>query len=107
MKSESNILAEIRLALSPRARLFRQQVGRFWTEDHRPVYVGMKGTPDLIGYTIVDGRGIYTAIEVKSEIGRVRPEQKMFIDAVIKNGGLAGVARSVEDALIICGLDKK
>ena len=40
----------------------------------------------------------FIAIEVKSSTGRVRPEQARFLAAVKALGGLAGVARSVEDA---------
>ncbi|MGQ7425262.1 VRR-NUC domain-containing protein, partial [Streptococcus suis] len=35
--------------------------------------------------------------------GRVRPEQEKFIDRMQKFGALAGVARSVEDAMDIVG----
>ena len=41
---------------------------------------------------------VFTSIEVKSPTGRVRPEQQQWIDAVQAAGGIAGVARSVEDA---------
>lgn len=45
---------------------------------------------------------VYTACEVKHGADRIRPDQQAFIDAVIKNGGRAGIARTSEDALIIC-----
>lgn len=38
---------------------------------------------------------------MKNEKGRVRPEQKKFIDVVKKRGAKAGVARSLEEALEI------
>jgi hypothetical protein len=41
---------------------------------------------------------IFTAFEVKSAKGRVRPEQQAFIDNVKAAGGIAGVVRSVEEA---------
>ena len=41
------------------------------------------------------------AIEVKAERGRVTPEQQRFIDVVREAGGVAGVARSVDDARAI------
>ena len=46
-----------------------------------------------------DGQVFY--IEVKSETGRVRPDQIYFLETMRKNGALAGVARSVEDAMKI------
>lgn len=51
-------------------------------------------TPEMVGQTIA----VFTAIEVKTESGRVKPDQKHFIEFVQKNGGLSGVARSAEDA---------
>jgi dihydroxyacid dehydratase/phosphogluconate dehydratase len=41
---------------------------------------------------------VFTSIEVKSPTGRVRPEQKTWMDAVQAAGGVAGIARSVKDA---------
>jgi hypothetical protein len=35
---------------------------------------------------------------VKTATGRLRPEQRQWLDAVQSAGGIAGVARSVEDA---------
>jgi hypothetical protein len=55
-----------------------------------------KGGSDIIGIA-PDGR--FLAVEVKTTTGRIRPEQQLFIDAVIAAGGVAGVARSVEEAL--------
>ena len=40
-------------------------------------------------------------IEVKNEKGRLRDDQKKFMDAMKKRGALVGVARSVEDAMRI------
>lgn len=55
-----------------------------------------KGGSDIIG---IAPDGCFLAIEVKTARGRVSKEQQTFIDAVNKAGGIAGVARSVEDAL--------
>lgn len=52
------------------------------------------GTPDILA--CVSGR--FVAIEVKSERGRVSPLQAAQIRAIREAGGIAGVARSVEDA---------
>jgi len=41
---------------------------------------------------------VFTSIEVKSPTGRVRPEQQQWLNAVQAAGGVAGIARSVEDA---------
>jgi penicillin-binding protein-related factor A (putative recombinase) len=52
-----------------------------------------KGVSDIIG--IFNGRAL--AIEVKSEKGRLSDEQKEFQHEFRLNGGIAFVARSVED----------
>lgn len=60
-----------------------------------------KGHSDLAGVRKSDGKAIY--IEVKREDGVVKPEQKHFINTMQEYNALAGVARSVEDALRIVG----
>lgn len=54
------------------------------------------GGSDIIGIA-PDGR--FMAVEAKTETGRVSAEQERFIAAVRQAGGIAGVARSVQDAL--------
>ena len=51
-------------------------------------------TPEMFGQRVA----IFTAVEVKSERGRLAPEQRRFIDVIQELGGIAGVARSVEEA---------
>ena len=55
-----------------------------------------KGGADIIGIT---PGGAFLAVEVKTEKGRTTPEQDRFLEAVRKSGGIAGVARSPEEAL--------
>jgi hypothetical protein len=65
----------------------------------QPLQMGLTtGGSDLIGWTTQDGVARFTAIEVKSDRGRLRPEQAVFIDAVNTAGGIAGVARSEDEA---------
>ena len=56
-------------------------------------------TPDMVGTTLA----VFTAIEVKTKTGRATPEQELFINFVRQSGGYAGIARSVDDAVAICG----
>ena len=56
------------------------------------------GFSDLFGFR-KDGQIFF--IEVKNETGRVRPEQKQFLETMRSFGALAGVARSPEEALEI------
>jgi len=44
-------------------------------------------------------------IECKDEKGIISPEQERFIERMQKMGALAGVARSVEEAAQICGIE--
>ena len=66
-------------------------------ENPRAIRLAAPGVSDLIGWT----QGRFVAIEVKASRGRVTDEQKAFIDLVRRSGGLAGVARSVEEATAI------
>lgn len=43
--------------------------------------------------------GIFLALEVKAEKGRVSVEQQMFLDLVNRRGGVGRVVRSSDDAL--------
>lgn len=100
MKTEHTIQNEIRVALTENGyTVFRANVGKVKTADGRWFDTGLpKGHPDLYGFR-PDGKIFY--IEVKNANGRVRPEQKQFIKTVKARGALAGIARSVEDALDI------
>jgi len=51
------------------------------------------GVSDILG--IYKGRLL--AVEVKTSKGVVSRAQQIFIDRVIKEGGIAGVARSLQD----------
>jgi hypothetical protein len=106
--SEQRIQQEIRLAVSHGStRLFRNNTGTLKDQNGRPVQFGLcKGSADLIGWKRVTitpemvGQqvAVFTSIEVKTPTGRIRPEQQQWLDAVQAAGGIAGVARSVEDA---------
>ena len=107
MASEQTIQQHIRIACSKGdTRLFRNNTGTLRDQHGRPVQFGLcKGSADLIGWTsrtitpemVGQQVAIFTSIEVKTPTGRVRPEQKTWLDAVAKAGGIAAVARSVAD----------
>ena len=114
MPSEQTIQQNIRLALGtrPDLRLFRNNTGTLKDQHGRPVQFGLcKGSADLIGWRTVtitpDMVGqqvaVFTSIEVKTPTGKLRPEQQQWLNVVQANGGIAGVARSVMDALQILG----
>jgi hypothetical protein len=106
--SEQRIQQEIRLAISKGdCRVFRNNTGTLRDQHGRPVQFGLcKGSADLIGWRTVTitpemvGQqvAVFTSIEVKTPTGRVQPEQKQWLETVQAAGGIAGIARSVEDA---------
>lgn len=109
MNPETPIMQAIRLAVGGRddARLFRNNVGLFYTRDGRPIRCGLcAGSSDQVGWRSVVvtprlvGRriAVFTALEIKTATGRVDPAQINFIDQVQLAGGIAGVARSPEQA---------
>jgi hypothetical protein len=59
-----------------------------------------RGMSDIMG-ALKDGRAL--AIEVKSRTGRMRPGQGEFLQTIRRAGGVAGVCRSVEDAMKLLG----
>jgi hypothetical protein len=107
--SEQSIQQHIRLACSTgNTRLFRNNTGTLRDINGRPVSFGLcKGSADLIGWTVrtitADMVGqkiaVFTSIEVKSTSGRVKPEQQAWLQAVAAAGGIAGIARSVGEAM--------
>lgn len=114
MNKETILQRQIMIALSKEGHVcWRNETGQFWTG--KPIHkdgqtvtlsganmipVGLcVGSSDIIG--IHRDSGLFFAIEVKTENGRVTSEQKQFISVVRNNGGISGVARSIEDALNI------
>lgn len=106
--SEQHIQQSIRIACSNGdTRLFRNNTGTLRDQHGRPVQFGLcKGSADLIGWKRVTVTpemvgstvAVFTSIEVKTPTGRLRAEQQQWLEVVQAAGGIAGVARSVEDA---------
>lgn len=114
--AETNLQAQIWKAVStaPDVRLFRNNVGTCKAADGRFVrfglctgssdLIGLKSvviTPDMVGQRVA----VFCAVEVKTPKGRVTEEQQRFLDFVKRSGGIAGVARSPEDAQKIISSD--
>lgn len=84
--------------------LFSLRIGLFWKNVSGGFFDGkqfrkqkspfaINGTSDILG--VVSGR--FVAIEVKVAGGKPRLEQEAFIKKVLELGGVAFVARSVEE----------
>jgi len=107
-KKENEIEREIRLELgrSESVRVFRNSVGQAVVNGRTIRYGLLKGssdligwrkleiTPDMVGSTIAQ----FVGVEVKTATGRLRPEQKLWLNMVNEAGGKAIVARSPEAA---------
>jgi transcriptional regulator with XRE-family HTH domain len=100
-KPERIISRETRLTSTGTRRVFRYQSGLFYTKDGRPVPCGFNGASDFIGWDTVEvtpdmvGTKIarFLALETKTRTGKLRPEQKRFLEAVTAAGGRAEVGR--------------
>ena len=106
MNPETKLQREIHAAINTgSARLFRNNVG--FDKTNRVHYGLCVGSSDLIGFhtrTITPNDvgkqiAVFVAMEVKTTSGRVSPDQKRFIEFVKNAGGIAGVVRSVSDAI--------
>lgn len=102
--NESSALKNIfrRFGSQVGTRLFRNNVGLFWTADGRPVRCGLHvGSGDLIGWKTVTvtpemvGKpvAVFLSVEVKTKTGRVSAEQKNWSEQVEKAGGIALIER--------------
>ena len=123
--TEKNIQTQIMIAASQtNATLFRNNVGNgvlgqvvkqdggiFHIIKGRRVQFGLcPGSSDLIGWRTVTvtpemvGKqiAVFLALEVKTTTGKATAEQENFINAVRAAGGLAGIVRSVDDAVGVC-----
>ena len=99
-KKETRVSDEIRLELAKRGcKVFRSQVGLFYTQYGELIHIGIKGESDLRGHR-PDGIAFYLETKYK-ETEVHREEQKKFIKAMKESGALAGFANSVEQALEI------
>lgn len=109
--SEAALVHAIRLALSQGpVRLFRNNVGMAVDAQGNHIRYGLvPGSSDLIGWRTRIIRpvdvgcewAVFCAIEAKSAKGTPSSDQVNFIHAVRAAGGLAGIARTVEDAKFI------
>jgi hypothetical protein len=111
--SESLIGKQIQVSLAKRgARLFRNNNcvayagevthlpnGDVYIKNARMIRSGLGvGTSDYVGFTPMDGKAIFTAVEVKTLHGRATKEQPNFIAAVKAAGGIAFIAHSEAEA---------
>lgn len=81
-------------------RIIHKAAKQLTLDDARPVNFGLcVGSADIIGIRHSDGR--FIALEVKTGKGRLTKEQERFVFHVQLAGGLAGIVRSVDEAVSI------
>ena len=103
-KKETNIANEICVELCKRGcKVFRSQSGLFYTPNGDMIRIGVVGQSDYHGHT-ADGKAFY--LETKTKNAKPTAEQIAFITAMQDSGALAGVVRSVDDALAVLGGSK-
>jgi hypothetical protein len=115
MNPETKIMNTILMALSKAGCLvFRNETAGAWvgkvlhkdagqvtlTNASMVKFGLMVGSADIIG---ISPTGKFLAVEIKTSKGRATKEQLRFIEAVNNAGGIAGIARSVDDALLLIG----
>jgi hypothetical protein len=118
--NETPLVKDIQLDLGKRAlvRMFRNNNGVLQDKHGEYVRYGLcNGSSDLIGWKSVritpqmvgQRVAVFCAVEVKKPNDRKsKPtdDQTNFINAVLLHGGIAGVARSVEEARQVLNLDE-
>lgn len=112
MTAERDIQAEIWEAVGKFSVMFRNNVGAMKNHKGQWVRYGLvKGSSDLIGWTPVvittemvgQTVAVFSAIEVKTVKGKPTESQLYFIGRVRGDGGYAGIARNVNDAIKVIG----
>lgn len=91
---------KIRLGIADIAITFRVNVVSGKTNDGRFISSGVPpGYSDLSGHRKSDGKAIY--LEVKTPTGKATQEQLNFIKQMQATGAIAGIVRSVDDAIAL------
>lgn len=117
--TETELLQSVRADLGQQTniRAFRNNVGEAHYVDRRGkqwhvIYGLAPGSSDLIGFAtkIITQEDVgkefarFLSIETKIRNGKVTEEQEAWLRMVHARGGLAGIARTVDDARRIAGL---
>lgn len=100
--TESQTLAKVLDALSrsPHGLFWRNNSGKLQDVRGRWVSFGLGlGSPDIVGILKPSGR--FIGIELKSDRGRVTPEQAAWHRAAAAMGAIVVVAKSVEEVMAV------
>lgn len=94
--TESQLMDKVRLVLGadPAGAWFRNNVGLADQRGHQVRYGLGNGSADLVGLF----RGVFVAVEIKTETGRQSPDQRRWQALVEGKGGVYAIVRSEDDA---------
>jgi hypothetical protein len=76
------------------AYVWRNNTGALRDKKNRPVFFGKTGSSDILG--VLPG-GRFIAVECKAPKGRLSDRQIAFLNEIERMGGVAVVAKSVDD----------
>jgi hypothetical protein len=102
--NESRLVHETMQELGKHGAIFRTNAGQFYTKSGHRVGGLPKGFTDVL-FIRTDGQACF--VERKTQGYKVTPEQTQFIERMKSLGARAGVAYSVVEALMICGIERK
>jgi len=116
--TEKRLQAEILKIIGshPDFRLFRNNTGNITMLDGRRIQFGLcVGSADLIGLQKIKitedmvGQEIarFISIEVKSEKGKLKPEQENWLEFINSFGGMAVVVSELDEIKKICNIMDK
>lgn len=102
--------AILQLLAAEKIPAWRMNSGAYKSETGTFIRYGNKGMADIVAVLPerfgVHNAGRFLAIEVKSEKGRLTPDQKAFAETINSCCGYAIIARSVDDVIDFLGLHK-
>ena len=99
--NESRILYEVMRELGRHGAVYRCNSGQVKMANGKYFHAMPKGFADIL-FIRADGKACF--VETKTDRGKLSPEQTKFLERMRKLNCIAGVARSVHEALTLCEL---
>ena len=99
--NESSLIYEVMQALGKHGAVYRCNSGQFKLSNGKWFRGMSKGFSDIL-FIRADGKACF--VETKADRGRLTEEQARFLEQMRGLNCIAGVARTVEEALALCGV---
>ena len=99
--TESRLLFEVMQELGKHGAVYRCNSGQVKMANGKYFRALPKGFADIL-FIRADGKACF--VEVKKDKGKLAPEQERFLSRMRELNCIAGVARSPDEALKLCGL---